>query len=106
MFCVDDEFSKLKEKLSIKLFSKIFRIVITDNGTEFFNPIQKNKPIKIILYFPTRKHIVFFELMFYNLIGEWIWLKENNINLKLEIFIPLILLKLLLEFVDVENPYY
>ena len=32
------EISKIKEKLGIKLFSKIFRIVLTDNGTEFFNP--------------------------------------------------------------------
>ena len=38
MACVDFEISKLKEKLGIKLFSKIFRIVLTDNGTEFFNP--------------------------------------------------------------------
>ena len=38
MSCVDDEISKIKEKLGIKLFSKIFRIVLTDNGTEFFNP--------------------------------------------------------------------
>ncbi len=38
MACVDYEFSKLKEKLGIKLFSKVFRIVLTDNGTEFFNP--------------------------------------------------------------------
>ena len=38
MACVDDEISKIKEKLGIKLFSKIFRIVLTDNGSEFFNP--------------------------------------------------------------------
>ena len=38
MFCVDEEISKIKEKLGIKLFSKIFRIVLTDNGSEFFNP--------------------------------------------------------------------
>lgn len=38
MSCVDEEINKLKEKLGIKLFSKVFRIVLTDNGTEFFNP--------------------------------------------------------------------
>lgn len=38
MSCVDDEINKIKEKLGIKLFSKVFRIVLTDNGTEFFNP--------------------------------------------------------------------
>lgn len=38
MACVDSEISKLKEKLGIKLFSKVFRIVLTDNGSEFFNP--------------------------------------------------------------------
>ena len=38
MSCVDEEINKIKEKLGIKLFSKVFRIVLTDNGTEFFNP--------------------------------------------------------------------
>ena len=38
MASVDEEISKLKEKLGIKLFSKVFRIVLTDNGSEFFNP--------------------------------------------------------------------
>ena len=33
-----EEISKIKEKLGIKLFSKVFRIVLTDNGSEFFNP--------------------------------------------------------------------
>ena len=35
---VNEQFDILKEKLGIKLFSKIFRIVLTDNGTEFFDP--------------------------------------------------------------------
>lgn len=35
---VNKEIDKLKEKLGIKLFSKIFRIVLTDNGSEFFDP--------------------------------------------------------------------
>ena len=37
---VNYEISKLKEKLGIKLFSKIFRIVLTDNGSEFFDPLK------------------------------------------------------------------
>ena len=35
---VNEQFDILKEKLGIKLFSKIFRIVLTDNGSEFFDP--------------------------------------------------------------------
>ena len=36
--CVNKEIDKLKSILGIKLFSKIFRIVLTDNGSEFFDP--------------------------------------------------------------------
>lgn len=35
---VNQHFDILKEKLGIKLFSKIFRIVLTDNGSEFLDP--------------------------------------------------------------------
>ena len=35
---VNEQFDILKEKLGTKLFSKIFRIVLTDNGSEFFDP--------------------------------------------------------------------
>lgn len=38
--CVNKEIDKLKEILGIKLFSKIFRIVLTDNGNEFLNPLK------------------------------------------------------------------
>lgn len=38
--CVNKEVDLLKEKLGIKLFSKVFRIVLTDNGTEFFDPMH------------------------------------------------------------------
>lgn len=38
--CVNKEIDKLKDELGIKLFSKIFRIVLTDNGSEFFDPIH------------------------------------------------------------------
>lgn len=35
---VNKEINKLKNILGIKLFSKVFRIVLTDNGSEFFDP--------------------------------------------------------------------
>ena len=35
---VNEQVDILKEKLGVKLFSKIFRIVLTDNGSEFFDP--------------------------------------------------------------------
>ena len=37
--CVTKEINILKDKLGIKLFSKVFKIVLTDNGTEFYNPL-------------------------------------------------------------------
>ena len=38
--CVNKEIDILKEKLGIKLFSKVFRIILTDNGSEFFDPLH------------------------------------------------------------------
>jgi len=38
--CVNKEIDKLKQTLGIKLFSKVFRIVLTDNGSEFFDPLK------------------------------------------------------------------
>lgn len=38
--CVNKEIDKLKEALGIKLFSKVFRIVLTDNGNEFLDPLK------------------------------------------------------------------
>lgn len=37
---VNKEIDKLKKILGIKLFSKIFRIVLTDNGNEFLDPLK------------------------------------------------------------------
>lgn len=37
---VNKEIDKLKDVLGIKLFSRIFRIVLTDNGNEFLDPIH------------------------------------------------------------------
>lgn len=39
VFYVDEKINELKEQLGIKLFSKIFRIVLTDNGVEFYDPL-------------------------------------------------------------------
>lgn len=53
--CVDAEFDRLKTKLGIKLYAKIFRIGLTDNGSEFFDPyfIERDysKNIKITSLF-------------------------------------------------------
>lgn len=38
--CVNKEIEKFKNLLGIKLFSKIFRIVLTDNGAEFLDPLH------------------------------------------------------------------
>ena len=37
---VTEIFKSLKQKLSIDLYKKIFRIILTDNGIEFFNPYE------------------------------------------------------------------
>lgn len=36
--CVNLVFDELKEKLGIKLYSRVFRVGLTDNGSEFFDP--------------------------------------------------------------------
>ena len=40
---VNEEFKKFKNILGIKLYTKIFRIGLTDNGSEFFDPYQIEK---------------------------------------------------------------
>lgn len=37
---VNYQFNLFKKKLGIKLYSKVFRIVLTDNGSEFFDPLH------------------------------------------------------------------
>lgn len=37
---VDDEFTKLKESLGIKLYKEMVNIILTDNGIEFYDPIH------------------------------------------------------------------
>ena len=38
--CVNKEFDILKSKLGTELYSNVFRIVLTDNGSEFFDPLH------------------------------------------------------------------
>ena len=40
MECVEKEFDKIKEILGIDMFKKVFEVILTDNGSEFFNPIS------------------------------------------------------------------
>ena len=40
MACVDKAMANMKSNLGISLYSKVFRIVLTDNGPEFFNPLM------------------------------------------------------------------
>ena len=37
---VNKEFDILKNKLGIKLFAKVFKVTLTDNGCEFFDPLH------------------------------------------------------------------
>ena len=36
--CVNKEFTKLKNDLGVELYSKLINIILTDNGSEFFDP--------------------------------------------------------------------
>ena len=40
MECVEKAFDKIKEILGIDMFKKVFEVILTDNGSEFFNPIS------------------------------------------------------------------
>lgn len=54
--CVDNKFEFIKKTLGIKLYAKVFRIILTDNGSEFFNPHMmerdyiNNKKITNVFY--------------------------------------------------------
>lgn len=37
--CVTEAFEDIKRKIGIELFKKIFEVILTDNGSEFFNPM-------------------------------------------------------------------
>lgn len=47
--CVDavnKEFDKIKEKLGTKLYEKIVELILTDNGSEFFDPVHIESDMK------------------------------------------------------------
>lgn len=46
MECVEEAFNKIKEILGIELFKKVFEVILTDNGSEFFNPMGIEKDSK------------------------------------------------------------
>lgn len=39
MECVTKTINDVKDKLGVNLYSKVFKIILTDNGSEFFNPL-------------------------------------------------------------------
>lgn len=43
MKCVEEKFKEIKEKLGKELYKKAFEVVLTDNGSEFFNPMSIEK---------------------------------------------------------------
>ena len=43
MKCVEEAFKKIKEAVGIEIFKKVFEVILTDNGSEFFNPISIEK---------------------------------------------------------------
>ena len=38
--CVEKAFGKIKETIGIELFKKAFEVILTDNGSEFLNPLS------------------------------------------------------------------
>lgn len=40
MECVEKVFNKIKERIGIENFKRIFEVILTDNGSEFFNPMS------------------------------------------------------------------
>lgn len=43
MECVEKAFNEIKRKLGIEKFKKVFEVILTDNGSEFFNPMSIEK---------------------------------------------------------------
>ena len=40
MECVEKAFKNIKQILGIETFKKVFEVILTDNGSEFFNPLS------------------------------------------------------------------
>ena len=49
--CVEKAFNRIKETVGIETFKKAFEVILTDNGSEFFNPmsIEKNEKTEEIV---------------------------------------------------------
>ena len=49
--CVEKAFKKIRETVGIETFKKAFEVILTDNGSEFFNPmsIEKNEETEEIV---------------------------------------------------------
>jgi len=43
MECVEQAFVKIKETIGIEIFKRVFEVILTDNGSEFFNPMSIEK---------------------------------------------------------------
>lgn len=43
MKCVEEKFKEIKEILGKELYQKIFEVILTDNGSEFFDPMSIEK---------------------------------------------------------------
>lgn len=43
MECVEKAFKEIKETLGFEIFKKAFEVILTDNGSEFFNPMSIEK---------------------------------------------------------------
>ena len=41
--CVEEAFKEIKEMLGKEIFKRIFEVILTDNGSEFFNPMSIEK---------------------------------------------------------------
>ena len=46
MECVEKAYNNIKELLGIEKFKKIFEVILTDNGSEFFNPMSIEKDVE------------------------------------------------------------
>ena len=43
MECVEKAFKNIRQILGIETFKKVFEVILTDNGSEFFNPLSIEK---------------------------------------------------------------
>ena len=46
MECVEKAYNNIKQILEIEKFKKIFEVILTDNGSEFFNPMSIEKDVE------------------------------------------------------------